>query len=803
MSDIERYGLRPQVAAALQADVGAPEEKTSLSDVLHVLRKRKTTILGLTAGTFALTATLTLLQRPIFQAKTQLLVQVNKQGMGGMDKMPLLSSMMDMPGLGSARSVGTEVEVLRSDSMVNRAIVEADSAKIQVLRAAMVERERRRNIILGSPTPSTAALDELDAKDREAQEQIDAETTRLLAIRWQILSDDKARLPIKDPKIKVEGVKDTDVIGMAVEDPDPIRAQNVANSITSIYLNQNRHLNSASARKARQFVEGQMAEVKKELMLAEQALKQFKERTHSADMTEETKQAVTQLAQMDVARRAAESEYKGLEASVATIRRQLEDTPVRLQAATTTILRNPVIMELEKSVAELEVQKAGLLKEFQPDSPELRQIDAQLAEARSRIGTQVESMVGEQTEMLNPVHQKLLETYAQTEAQCVAVGARVTGLKRAVAEGRASMTLFPSMAMRQAELTRNAAILERTYTLMNEKYQELRVSEAAQLPNGRVVDTAMKPRKPIRPNKPMNMALGLSFGLLLGLAIAFLQEHLDNSVKTPDQIEREFGLPTLGMLGDMREGEDRLITKARPQAALAEALRMVRSSLQFASVDGQMQSLLVTSAVPGEGKSTIAANLALVMAQKGLRVVLVDADMRSPRQHRIFELPNTTGLSSIIVGQTTIEDAAYVHPDSNLMIITSGPMPPNPAELLESARARDLVEQLKASCDMVIFDSPPCTTMVDGSSLAAQVDGAILVVRAGHTPKMAVARACQVLRETGTRLLGTILNRVNAQTDQYYYTYYYRYYYSNYGEPEEHKQKALARSGGRGEKDRS
>jgi capsular exopolysaccharide synthesis family protein len=299
--------------------------------------------------------------------------------------------------------------------------------------------------------------------------------------------------------------------------------------------------------------------------------------------------------------------------------------------------------------------------------------------------------------------------------------------------------------------------------------------------------------------------LGLSFGLLLGLAIAFLQEHLDNSVKTPDQIEREFGLPTLGMLGDMREGEDRVISKARPQAALAEALRMVRASLQFACVDGQLQSLLVTSAVPGEGKSTIAANLALVMAQKGLRVVLVDADMRSPRQHRIFELPNTIGLSSVIVGQSTIEDAAYVHPDANLMILTSGPMPPNPAELLESSRARDLVQQLKASCDMVIFDSPPCTTMVDGSSLAAQVDGAILVVRAGHTPRIAVARACQVLRETGTRLLGTILNRVNAQTDQYYYTYYYRYHYSNYSEPEEHRRPALARSGGRGggEKDRS
>ena len=246
-----------------------------------------------------------------------------------------------------------------------------------------------------------------------------------------------------------------------------------------------------------------------------------------------------------------------------------------------------------------------------------------------------------------------------------------------------------------------------------------------------------------------------------------------------------------------------MISKARPQAALAEALRMVRSSLQFAWVDGQMQSLLVTSAVPGEGKSTIAANLALVMAQKGLRVVLVDADMRSPRQHRIFELPNTIGPQQHHRRADHHRGcrlrAPGLEPDDPHL----RPMPPNPAELLELSRARDLVQQLKASCDMVIFDSPPCTTMVDGSSLAAQVDGAILVVRAGHTPKMAVARACQVLRETGTRLLGTILNRVNATTDQYYYTYYYRYYYSNYGEPEEHKQKALARSGGRGEKDRS
>jgi polysaccharide biosynthesis transport protein len=801
MNDIERYGLRPNVAAALQADTGVPEEKINLGELLHVLRKRKATILGLTAGTIALTAVLTLIQHPIYEAKTQILVQINKQaGLGSMDKsMPLLSSMMpDVGGFGAARSVGTEVEVLRSDTMVDRAIVEADSPQIQVLRAAMAERERQRNAILGSRDPSATVLADLDSRDREAQEQIDEQAGKLVDERRRILSDPRAELPVKDPKLKVESVKDTDVIGITVDDRDPIRAQNVANSMTAIYVNQNRHLNSASARKARQFVEAQMEDVKKELSVAERQLKDFKEHARTADMAEETKQAITRLTDLGVQQRAAESEQKGLEASVADYRRQLANTPVRLQAATVTTIHNPVIAQLESSVAALEVQRAGLLKEYQPDSPEVRQVDAQLQEANARIGKEMDRVVGERTEALNPVYQKLMEEFVQAEAARVAIAAKVNGLKQAVAEGKAELSQLPSRALRLAELTRNAAVLDRTYNLMNEKYQELRVSEAAQIANARIVDVATKPSKPVRPNKPMNMALGLSFGLLLGLAIAFLQEHLDNSVKTPDQIEREFGLPTLGMLGDMREGEDRVISKSRPQAALAEALRMVRASLQFASVDGQLQSLLVTSAVPGEGKSTIAANLALVMAQKGLRVVLVDADMRSPRQHRIFELPNTTGLSSVIVGQTTIEDAAYVHPDSNLMILTSGPMPPNPAELLESSRARDLVEQLKASCDMVIFDSPPCTTMVDGSALAAQVDGAILVVRAGHTPRIAVARACQVLRETGTRLLGTILNRVNAQTDQYYYTYYYRYYYSNYGEPEEQRRPALTRSGSRG-----
>src|SRR2546425_10907209 len=353
MNDIERYGLRPQVAAALQADMGTPEEKTSLSDVLHVLRKRKGTILGLAAGTFALTAALTLLQTPIYQAKTRLLVQQQKGGFGGDNTMPILAQLM---GSSAAGSVGTEVEVLQGGSLVASSIVGAARPHIQGLPHGIAARDRHRIALLNAgETP--AVLAQLDDADRRDQAMIDNEVARRLDARQALLEDPQGKLPVKDPKLTVESVRDTDMVAIAVEDPDRDRAQNMANSLTAIYLDQNRRLNSASARKARQFVEAQMDEVKNELTRAEEEMKRYKERTRSVDITEETKQEVTRLADLGAQEKAAESEYRGLEASVAAIQRQLLNTPGHVQSSTLTV-RNPVIGELEKQVAALEVQRA-------------------------------------------------------------------------------------------------------------------------------------------------------------------------------------------------------------------------------------------------------------------------------------------------------------------------------------------------------------------------------------------------------------------------------------------------------------
>jgi uncharacterized protein involved in exopolysaccharide biosynthesis len=407
MNDIERYGLRPNVAAALQADVGGSDERTSLPDLLHVLRKRRGTILGLTVGTFALTAALTMLQSPVYQAKSKLLVQTKQPGFRAADpNMPLIGDMLS--GLTSARSIGTEIEVLQSNTLVDRAIVEADSAKIQRLRARIGARERERATVARTDETEDvpARLVELDALDRQDQAAIEAEANRMLEARRRILTDPDANQP-RDPKLQVDSPKDTDVITLKAEDRSPDRAQDFVNSLTVNYLDQNRRLNSASARRARQFVGQRLEQLRRELTRAEMDLTRFKERTRSADLSEETKQEITRLADIGTQQHLAQTEEKGLADSVAILRKQLASTPASVQSSVVNV-PNPVVGELEKQVAGLEVQKAGLLKEYTPDSAEVRQVEAQIREAQARIGEQERRLIGESAKTLNPIHQELL-----------------------------------------------------------------------------------------------------------------------------------------------------------------------------------------------------------------------------------------------------------------------------------------------------------------------------------------------------------------------------------------------------------
>ena len=291
---------------------------------------------------------------------------------------------------------------------------------------------------------------------------------------------------------------------------------------------------------------------------------------------------------------------------------------------------------------------------------------------------------------------------------------------------------------------------------------------------------AAAPTAPVSPKPLLNIALALAAGLVLGVGLAFMLEYLDNTIKTEADVRLKLDLPLLGpvlfkgrkTLG--RKESLALVTETHPTDPVSEGYRAIRTNLMFTAIDRPLKTLVVTSAAPGEGKTSTAVNLAVTMAQNGSRVVLVDADFRRPALHRVFQRTENRGLGDVIIGTATLSELLLPTGTPNLRLLCSGPTPPNPSELLGSSRMRQVVEELAKQSETIIIDSPPVGAVTDATVLGARADGVILVVERGRTEVAAVSRARDKLIGVGANLLGVVLNKVRASEAAEYY--YYRYY---------------------------
>jgi capsular exopolysaccharide synthesis family protein len=297
----------------------------------------------------------------------------------------------------------------------------------------------------------------------------------------------------------------------------------------------------------------------------------------------------------------------------------------------------------------------------------------------------------------------------------------------------------------------------------------------------RIAQPALLPTTPIGPNPLRNAILAGFLGLMLAAGLVMAYEYLDDKIKTPSDMEAVAGLTTLGVVTNQHGRKAQkidLVTATAPRSTVAEAYRMVRTNLEFASIDRRLKTILITSANPKEGKSTTAANLATVLAQGGKQVILVDADLRKPSLHHIFGKVNRIGLTNaLVLGIEDVERHLLETGTENLRLLTSGPMPPNPAEVLSSSRFTALIESLSTQADVVIIDSPPVLAVTDPMIIAARVDGTVLVVDSKKTRSSALHDAMEALSKSGTHMLGGVLNKAGGRSGGYYY-----YYQSDYGD---------------------
>lgn len=316
-----------------------------------------------------------------------------------------------------------------------------------------------------------------------------------------------------------------------------------------------------------------------------------------------------------------------------------------------------------------------------------------------------------------------------------------------------------------------------------------------------VIEPAEADTVPVGPSALTNIGLAVLIGVLLAVGAAFLMEYLDDTIKSPSDVSTTVQLTPLGVISRMRgEGyAEKLITLRHPRASVSEAYRTLRTNIQFSTLDSPAKSLLITSPGATEGKSITTANLAVTMAQAGLRTVIVDADLRRPAQHKIFNLANQRGLTNALLqdGDPTPDGHLQATAIENLHVLTSGPIPPNPSELLGSAKMSALMRRIKDEFDVVIYDSPPALVVTDASVLANRVDGVLLVTDANHTRREMAIRARDTLRQVGGNVLGAVINRISSRASGYY-QYYYYYYYSSDGNGERNKKRKRYHDNGNG-----
>ena len=370
------------------------------------------------------------------------------------------------------------------------------------------------------------------------------------------------------------------------------------------------------------------------------------------------------------------------------------------------------------------------------------------------------------------------KTQSGLDAQIEALEERLRDIDERIAELEEGPNAEAEASQRQiADLTQERTTLSESLSELNATAATMSSELIASSAQVEIVDPATPPETPFSPRPMFAAMLGMALGLLISAAVVALLEYLDNTVKPEDNLEGVVNAPvlaTVASLGKLAPGAAQVYTITQPQSSAAEALRLLRTNLEFASTSGPIDTLTVTSPNPSEGKSTITANLGVVMAQAGLTALIIDADLRKPTQHRIFGVDNRAGLTTLLT-----------HPDSDwhavtervalpgLMLMPSGPLPPNPADLVTSGRFEQLLERVKQEVDLVIIDSPPVLSASDSLAIAAHTDGLLMVCLSHGTRIDALRHAVHAVRQGGIRVVGLVLNRQRGQRAAYYYGEYY------------------------------
>jgi len=734
------------------------EEGINLLDYWRVLVKRRWTILTFAFVVLAVTAIATWKATPTYRAAIKIQIDPEQSNV-----LPFKGA--DEIGSNYAQSqeyLQTQFKVLESQTLVERVIRVLDLDKHQKFL------EEAKPAVKSKTAKWFQDTFGIGEKEDESDDPAAVEANRFAAL-VKYFKEHLSTSPIRNSRL-------VDVYYIS---QDPKLAADIANALAAEYIQMNFETKFNSTTTASDFLAKQLVDLKAKVEKSEEALVKFSQQHDIYEIGDKENVILQKLSDLNTALTAAQAERIQKE-SVHKIVQQAGPGNIP------DILRNNLIEGLEQNLATLKVQQAKLAAAFKPGWPELDQVTGQVQEAEAQLAAERKKAI------------RNAETEYRTAMQ------REKLLAEALAAQKIEANTFNQNSIQYNIIKRQVDTEKQLYDGLLQRMKEAGVSAGLKSNNIHIVDPAKPPRQPYKPNKMLNLALGLMAGLILGVGLAFFVEHLDSSVKTPDDIDRYIKLPSLGVIpsmasllpssrrrqlaataggngkgvSDLQKVE--LITYHDTKSLISEAYRNLRTSVLLSSGSGRPpKTLLVTSSQAGEGKTTTAVNIAITLSQTGEKVILLDCDMRNPRVHKVIGLENAQGMSTFLSGNSDLSSLIQQSDIPNLFAVSAGRVPPNPAELLGSQRMKQGLALLDEYFDHIVIDTPPVLSVTDARILSTLVDGVVLVIKGSETPKEAVQRTKRLLLEVHAHIIGTLLNNVNVRSADYYY--YSKYYYYGYG----------------------
>ncbi len=606
---------------------------------------------------------------------------------------------------------------------------------------------------------------------------------------FDLRDKDGKRLTAEDllKRLNVKSVKGADVLKISYVDKNALRSADVVNFLMKSYLQNNLYANRAEAVSARKFIEAQLPKTENTVRLADVKLREFKEANKVVALKEEAQSGIAVIAELEKQSAQAQAELGAAGARSNALRSRLGMSSKDAMAVG-SISQSPAVQraldELQKVQADIAIQSARLSEEH-PAVASLRRKEEAL---KTLLKGRVKSVLGKDKQevgdnlQVGDLRIRMTEDLVRSEVDRLALSSRVAILSSNQSAYKQRVSDIPRLEQGERELSRGLEVSQSTYQLLLKKLQEIRVTENQNIGNARILTAAIVPEKPV--SRILNLAAGALLGGILALGTIFILEARDKSIKTVHEARQLLGyrllgeipaseykaLPesTLGISLPSPSGAKIPASIASPPSPAGGAYRMIQANLRFMRGKKDLKTLVISSSVPKEGKSTVAANLAAVVAQVGRRTLLIDADMHRPRQHEIWSIPNQIGLSEIVMGQATTE-AAIQNVLPFLDVLTAGNQPPSPLALIDSEAMSSFLERMSEIYHLIILDTPPLVSEADATVLGKMCDGLLLVVRPGVVDFASAAKAREFLQESGQNVLGQVVNGVIMENEPYSY----------------------------------